>query len=603
MNPNERFARAVAALPTSCKERLDRDAPLDWAALEDSGLGVDRGDAPHAYTRLPEAVEALAQRLIRDVGLVPADVVAGTAREERASAWVQRAGIEPEGEGYRIRDNRGGEVYTNVRPEAVAGYATLALELAAAVHEAGQRWIEAGERFRGASGSEPGDLARCAIAMCDRLRSLSETVPGRAPTISVADALELAWNGQDFETRAALSAMRPKAEHGACAPRENPYTPVAGHRLHAYRLEEIRWLRALAAEAAAGESKAERDGAPPQRTAETESTPPSAITEEAALADINILAARIQAASEETDVLELGSNAGGLVLEKEVEALAETAKGLPSSIRRRMGYTYGIRLSQNLALLEGSESADLIGPGTGASIAGGAVPKWLEELALSLLADTGVQTRDGVRTAAIRLDPREEAEGYTVTNTETGARGHLTIAALVEQVRLGIAFVHEVWTGVTMLRKAGHESDWTLKESEAQGRTFTDTERATLAAAGHIARALDRQQHAHARVHGDREPSAVKQARMAADALSGIDPSIRATAGWPGSVPPPNPSKPADIARVARFAETLRGEIRSIANHLVVAGITGGLADEDASGATPRGAQATPRAMPGAGGP
>ena len=77
MNIAEQFTRTVEVLPEEVRVRLDGDAPLDWVALESAGLGADVGRAAAAHHRLPEPVEALVQRLIRDVGMVPADVARG----------------------------------------------------------------------------------------------------------------------------------------------------------------------------------------------------------------------------------------------------------------------------------------------------------------------------------------------------------------------------------------------------------------------------------------------------------------------------------------------------------------------------------------------
>ena len=146
MKPNECFTRAVMALPGLVRERLDADDPLDWNLLEDAGTGALLRDAARAYRRLPEPVELLVRRLIQEVGIMPADVAAGVEREGTARAWIHQIAIEPEGESYRIHDGRIGEIHAPVRPEAIAGYATLALELAASIHDAVERWIEAGAR-------------------------------------------------------------------------------------------------------------------------------------------------------------------------------------------------------------------------------------------------------------------------------------------------------------------------------------------------------------------------------------------------------------------------------------------------------------------------
>ena len=165
MNAGELFTRAVEMLPDPVRERLDGDAPLDWAVLGDARLGVDLDRAASRHQRLPEPVEALVHRLIRDVGIVPADVAAGVDRQGTAIGWVHWVTVESDGESYQIRNDRSGEVHTGVRPEAVAGYASLGLELAAAVHDACERWIEVGEPHRGAPAEDGNNLAKCAARM------------------------------------------------------------------------------------------------------------------------------------------------------------------------------------------------------------------------------------------------------------------------------------------------------------------------------------------------------------------------------------------------------------------------------------------------------
>ena len=132
MNIAERFTRAVELLPDEVRARLDGDAPLDWAALASAGLGADIGHAAAAPRLLPEPVETLVHRLVEDVGIVPGDVALGVERQGAAAGWLQSVKVEGFGESYQIRNERSGEVHLGVRPEAVAGYATIALELAAA---------------------------------------------------------------------------------------------------------------------------------------------------------------------------------------------------------------------------------------------------------------------------------------------------------------------------------------------------------------------------------------------------------------------------------------------------------------------------------------
>ena len=253
MDTVELFTRAVTSLPEAARKRLDGDAPLDWTALEDPGVGIDLGEAVRAHRRLPETVETLVERLIRDVGIVPTDVVAGVEREGAANAWLRCVAVEPDGESYRIRNDLNGKTHTGIRPEAVAGYATLALDLAAVVHEASERWIEVGDRYGPAPGNGSTPLARCAIRMSARLRSLSEPGSRRSSTGSLAKALDDAWNSQILADRAELStAVRLSTARGATAPRQRHFAPTNSYRMHACDLGEVRWLRALAERARLG---------------------------------------------------------------------------------------------------------------------------------------------------------------------------------------------------------------------------------------------------------------------------------------------------------------------------------------------------------------
>ena len=61
---------------------------LTGASSRDAAIGAEVGDAVRARHRLPASVETLVHRLIRDVGIVPADVASGTERLGAASAWI-----------------------------------------------------------------------------------------------------------------------------------------------------------------------------------------------------------------------------------------------------------------------------------------------------------------------------------------------------------------------------------------------------------------------------------------------------------------------------------------------------------------------------------
>ena len=141
MNFDEHFTRAVALLPGPVRERLDGDFALDWPVLEDAATGAEVGDAVRAPARLPRPVEALVHRLIGDIGIVPADVAAGSECQGAASAWIHWVTMEVGGESYQLRNDRSGDVHGDIRPEAVAGYAALGLELATMLHDAVERWL------------------------------------------------------------------------------------------------------------------------------------------------------------------------------------------------------------------------------------------------------------------------------------------------------------------------------------------------------------------------------------------------------------------------------------------------------------------------------
>ena len=123
--------------------------------------------------------------------------------------------------------------------------------------------------------------------------------------------------------------------------------------------------------------------------------------------------------------------------------------------------------------------------------------------------------------------------------------------------------------GLVALRNAGKEGEWALNEAQAESNRLSVSERETLEAARDIGQALSRIQRSYAGAHGERVPSALEQAAMAAETLKTVGPTIRTAAGWPGAAPAPNARAPKDIARIATVAEGLHGEIRAIANRLI----------------------------------
>ena len=581
------FTRAVAVLPDAVRQRLDAGTPLDWSALEDPGTGARFAEAARTHGRLPEAAENLVDRLVGDVGIVPADLVEGAERQRDPAAWTGRVAIEAEGESYRIRNDIGGEVHAGVRPEAVAGYAMLALEIAAAVHEAAERWLEAGERHTEAPGGASSLLGLCAVWMRERLRSPSGADAQRRTTAGLAGVLERAWNTQDLKTRAALSAIRlqggrgirgTRGMHGAQAPRRSYYAPMTSYRLRSFDLGEILWLRALAeqaVEAASAESREEerlrvsRPAAPPPVAA-----PPKPATAEVSDAnDISALEARIRAANEGTGrSLQLGSPLDELAPERELSGLTEAAGGLPEGVRRRLRETYGIGFAHALSRLRSVDDALAVRTELEKALARQGVPRWLEELATALLADAGAQTREGTRTTGIRLHPDEETDaGYRAIEIEGSAAGRLTALGLVEQVRLSLVFVTDAWRGHTAMRSAGREGGWTLDKGEAEGSAFSVEERETLEAARRMEQALDRIQ----RGRGFDAPTALEEASMTADAFRGIGTATRTAAGWPGGAEVPDSRVSGDVERIAIVSEALHERIRSIANRHIASWIAG----------------------------
>lgn len=575
MNTDKLFTRAVAALPKPVRERLDGDGPLDWAALEDPGTGAGIGEAARAPGRLPDPVEALVSRLARDVGIAADDLAFGAECTGTAEAWTRTATIEAEGESYRIGNLPGGRVRTGIRPEAIAGYATLALELAAAVHETGERWIEAGERHQGAAQGASSLLAPCAVRMCAQLRSLLDGDQNQPKTTAeVARVLERAWNTQSVKTRAALSAIRLRVGRGARPPRRRYYTPTLSYRLHSYDPGEQRWLWALAEQASTAVVPEKHGEA--AANGETKAVPagphPSAPAAPASDLDISALEARIRAANEDAGTLQLGSYPAEFAANVVPNELMRAATCLSDAVRRRMRDSYGIGFTQALTRLRNARETDAIRSEIEDALAGGGVPRWLEELATTLLKDTGAQTRDGTRTASIRLHPKEGSDAaYRAVEVETGAVGQLSPRELVEQVRLSLVFAVDAWKGLAALRNAGKESGWILQKGEAEDSRFSEDERETLEVAQRIEHVLDRLQ----RTRGTKTATALEEAAMAADAIKGIGPVARTAAGWPGTAETPDPRNPDEVARIATVADALHERIRFIANKFIASWITG----------------------------
>ena len=563
MNLDKHFTRAVAALPASIRERLSRDTSLDWSALEDPATGEALADVARTHDRLPATVEILVNRLVRDVGIVPANLAAGVERQGPAEEWNQEVAIEADGESYRLRDHRGGETHVGVRPDAVAGYAILALELAAAVHEAAERWIEAGERRQTEAGGGANLLAQCAMGMCAQLGSRPDPGAEHWTTAGLAKVLERVWNNQSLKMRAALSVTRLRIGRGARAPRRCYYAPMTGYRLHAFDPGEIRWLALLAERAATVPEAQPFDEERPEKDTTASPAAPAPAAEEAQAADLHALEARIRAAAEETAELDLGSGPDELALNRELAELVRAANRLPDAVRRRMRDCYGIGFTQALARLRETRDGDEVYSEIEAGLSRHRLPRWLEDLAATLLLDAGVQARDGMRTGSVRLHADEEpGDGYRAIEARTGAVGQLSPMGLVEQVRSGLAFVVDAWRGNSALRNAGQESSWILDRGEAEGSEFAAGDRETLRAAREMGHVVERA----LRASGREAPTALEEATMTADALRVVGSATQIVDDWRGTAEEPNPRDPDDIVRMAAVAEALHDEIRSIAN-------------------------------------
>ena len=572
MNAEELFTRALAVLPSPVRERLDEDFPIDWPALEDASTSAELGEAVRLRRRLPETVESFVHRLIRDVGIVPADLAAGVERQGVAGAWIHWVTIEADGESYQLRNDRTGDVHTDIRPETVAGYATLGMELATALHQAVQRWREAGEHHRATAEDERSQLARCAVHMHEQLQAQPYADSAQRTAVSLARTLEYAWNTQSVEVRAALSGLRLSTARGACAPRRSHYSPVTGYRLHGCDAGEIRWLRALAERAGAGRTDEGAGESHSGGRAAGNPAPGIAITAR----DTGVTASGHKPERSAAGTLELGSAPDSLNPDSEVAELERAVNHVPGVVRRRMGEAHGTGVAEVLERFGNPRAVDalrnVLGPA--GSKPGARAPRWLERLAAALLMETGAQTRKGARTSSVRLDPQRQSDGvYGATDIETGATARLTPIGLVEQVRLSLAYAHDAWAGLTALRNAGKEGAWALNEAHTASSRLSASDRETLEAARDVGRALERVRRLRAATHGRRSPSALDQAAMVAEALGEVGPSVRTAAGWPGSAPAPNARDPEDIARIAAVGASLHAEIRALANRLIAGGV------------------------------
>ena len=571
MHAQEHFIRAVALLPEGVRERLDGDFPLDWNALEDAALADGIGEALRRGSRLPVPVEGLVRRLIQDVGVVPEDVAAGAERQGTSSAWIHWVTIEAEGESYQLRNDRSGEVFCGIRPEAIVGYATLGLELATTVHDTCERWLEAGESHRAAGESERGPLAACAVRMGAYLKALPETLSGRQTTSGLSRTLESAWNAQEFGVRSALARTRLSTARGARAPAPAYYLPAHGHRLRACDIGEIRWLRALAERAGAGVG-----AGPPEGSARE--TPPAG---ESGTGRAPALAGRIAdnrspplgavVATPASGTLVFGSDPAGLTPDAVLADVERVTERLSDAVRRRLGETFGAWVAEGIERLHSSTELDALRTQITTPGPEGGLPQWFEELATVVLRDTGAQTRAGRRTESLLLDPpRHSDRARRGIEARTREFGYLSALGVIEQVHLGLSFAHDASLGLAALRDAGKESRWGLNEAGGGHDQLSTSERETLEAAREVGQTLERARASRTGAGGaQRAPSALEQADMTARALKSVGPTHRTAAGWPGGEEAPDPRNPRDVARVVSVAESLHQEVRAITNRLI----------------------------------
>ena len=598
MHFDELFTRTVALLPDVVRERLDGEFPLDWTVLEDAGTGVEVGEAVRGRRRLPPPVEALAHRLISDLGIVPGDVAAGIERPAAAGAWIDWVTMEADGESYQLRNERSGEIHAGIHPESVAGYAMLGMDLATLLHQTAERWLDAATHHRTVHETERSALGWCAVRMHEHLRAQPETTSESLTAARLARALEHAWNTQGFEARETLSGVRLSTARGARAPRRSYFAPVTGHRLHACDAGEIRWLLALAGRAAAGVETGDAGRATHEVRATGEAG--RAANEVRAAGEAGPAAVEVRTAGDGSDAtadrpggrgagastpqrgpgrrerppatLLLGSDPAGVTPATEVAELVRAANDLPGTVRERLGESYGVKVADAVGRLQDSRITGALRTTLEKTPRGRVAPvvPWLGNLASALLADAGAQTRDGVRTTRARLEAgRRPEDPHRVIEVESGAFGYLAPCGLVEQVRLALAYAHDAWAGLAALRNTGREGEWALNEADSESSRLAGDERETLEAARDIGLALGRIERASAAAHDGGPPSALEQAEMAAQTLRAVGPTVRTAAGWPGGAPPPNPRAPEDVARIAMVAEGLHGEIRAIANRLI----------------------------------
>ena len=121
--------------------------------------------------------------------------------------------------------------------------------------------------------------------------------------------------------------------------------------------------------------------------------------------------------------LALGSDPAGLMPDAEVAELERTVSRLPGALLRRIGEARGAGVAEALGAAAATRASwEAVRTEMGRGRAGTwAPPRWLAELAATLLPDTGAQARDGMRTAGMRLDlGRQRDGGHRAVEIETG---------------------------------------------------------------------------------------------------------------------------------------------------------------------------------------
>jgi len=678
-----RFSVALASLPAAVRARLDGDSDIDWDALTDRTTAVGIDAAARTPTRLPPAVETLTERLVADTGIAPDDVLCGVEGSGIAGTWMPAVAVEPDGERYRLRIKRSGELLPGLHPSALAGYAVLGMELATTVQHTCEAWAEAGERAQATSGDNRDTLTQCAVQMLHRLRAFPVTASSPPPTLALARSMEDEWNAQTLQTREALAAWPFSRPWDAHAPRAHYYAIESSYRLHAFDIAEARWLQALAEHAASvvqsgaseGQAEADPDRSSPKRievsagiatepmrpqsSSSTDGSGPAensnpgsdALQEKDDDALGGVTDATVHSGGETLPALgdsrldqalksglvpddgatgessEEGPGreahpeperrlAPGTGLEQptpprvpgettdvgaslifgdvvevrsptaEIDLLVQAVRRVPAAVTQRLEEAYGDRAVKLLARLQDSSGIRDLRDTLGMEPPGKAVPGWVEELAATLLLDTGAQTRDGQRTGSARLDPGRRAEGHKVSDITSSAWGVMRAIDVIEQVRLSLGFATDTWSALTLLSDAGKEAEWALHDAAVKRARLTGAERTRLEATQRIEHELRRIRQAGVDGSSSR-PSALEEAALVASLLKCLQPSERADAGWPADVGLPNPCDPGDLARVTAAAENLHREVRAIANRLITVWVADGCADGEAQGGAP----------------